>query len=168
MVISLAEGEPWLGQRTPVLSSNLDATGSAAVMAVKVLAAARQSGAESRRTGFWGWRPLRELKCDLAAVAHDLRSNLDQLLSQCRERPVFDLLRQRQCLLRVNNGSPAWALECPVLGAKRKSISGCWTSESSQTQTLGQVSKHELLLKLGPFASGSRLGQAVKGIHENG
>ncbi len=40
-----------------VLSSNLDATGSAAVMAVKVLAAAHQSGAESRRTGFWGWRP---------------------------------------------------------------------------------------------------------------
>ncbi len=37
---------PRRAPHTPVLSSNLDATGSAAVMAVKVLAAARQSGAD--------------------------------------------------------------------------------------------------------------------------
>ncbi len=57
-----------------------------------------------------------QLESDVTAVAHDLRSNIDQLLPQSRERPVFDLLQQRQCRLRVKSGSPAWASECLVLG----------------------------------------------------
>ncbi len=32
----------------------------------------------------------------------------------------------------VNNGSPAWVLECPLLGEERKSISGGWRSACSQ------------------------------------
>ncbi len=50
MVVSRAEGAPWPGQRTPVLSGDLDANGWAAAMAAKGPAAARQSGAGSQRT----------------------------------------------------------------------------------------------------------------------
>ncbi len=39
MVVSRAEGAPWPGQRTPVLLGDLEATGWAAVMAAKALAA---------------------------------------------------------------------------------------------------------------------------------
>ena len=49
-------------------------------MAVKVLAAAGQSGAGPRRQGF-GDGDLRHLESDVTAVAHDLRSKLDQLLA---------------------------------------------------------------------------------------
>ena len=38
-------------------------------------------------------------------------------------------------LLWVNNGSPAWASECPFLGVKRTSSSDGWGSVHSQTQT---------------------------------
>ena len=31
-----------------------------------------------------------------------------------------------QCPSWVNNGSPAWVLECPELEVERKSISGDW------------------------------------------
>ena len=48
MVISGSEGAPRDGQRTPVLSSNLDATGWGTVMAAKALATARRSAAGSR------------------------------------------------------------------------------------------------------------------------
>ncbi len=47
---------------------------------------------------------LRELKGDVTSVANHLRTDLDQLLPQCGERPVLDFLRQRQCLLRVMCG----------------------------------------------------------------
>ena len=40
-----------------------------------------------------------------------------------------------QCRLRVKSGSPAWTSECPMLGVKRKSISGRWMSVPSQTRT---------------------------------
>ncbi len=36
-----------------------------------------------------------------------------------------------ECRSWVNNGSPAWATECPKLGDKRKSISGGWMSACS-------------------------------------
>ena len=39
---------------------------------------------------------LRQLECDIAAMANDLGSNLDQLLSQCRQRPMLDLFGQSQ------------------------------------------------------------------------
>ena len=34
-------------------------------------------------------------------MAHDLRADLDELLPECRQRPVLDLLRQRQCAQEV-------------------------------------------------------------------
>jgi len=43
------------------------------------------------------WRTdLCHLECDIAAMAHDLRANLDQLFLQARQRPVFDRLWRRQ------------------------------------------------------------------------
>ena len=42
---------------------------------------------------------LRQLKGDVAAVAHDLRANLDELLPRRGQGPVLDLIGQRQCLL---------------------------------------------------------------------
>ena len=36
------------------------------------------------------------LKRDVTTVAHNLRTNLDELLLQGRHRPVFDRLRRRQ------------------------------------------------------------------------
>ncbi len=35
----------------------------------------------------------------------------------------------------VKSGSPAWVMECPLLGVKRKSISGGWRSSFSQSRT---------------------------------
>ena len=47
-----------------------------------------------------GWRPRpsgrRHSGRGSAAVAHDLRADLDQLLLQTRQRPVLDRLRRRQ------------------------------------------------------------------------
>ncbi len=40
---------------------------------------------------------LCELECDIAAMSHNLGTDLDQLLPQRGQRPVLDLLRQRQC-----------------------------------------------------------------------
>ena len=37
-----------------------------------------------------------ELECDVAAMSHDLRADLDELLPKRRQRPVLNLLRQRQ------------------------------------------------------------------------
>ena len=39
---------------------------------------------------------LGHLEGDIAAVADDLRADLDQLLLQARQRPIFDRLRRRQ------------------------------------------------------------------------
>jgi len=39
---------------------------------------------------------LGHLKGDIAAMAHDLRADLDQLLLERRQRPIFDRLRRRQ------------------------------------------------------------------------
>ncbi len=77
-------------------------------------------------------RDLRHLEGEIAAVADHLRTNLDQHFPQCGHRPVLELLQQCQCPSRVKTGSPAWASECPLLGAKRKSISGDWMSVHSQ------------------------------------
>ncbi len=49
-----AENAPRLSRHTPVLSSDLDATGSSAVMAVEEPVAGRQSGAGSHRTEVLG------------------------------------------------------------------------------------------------------------------
>ncbi len=42
-----------------------------------------------------------KLERDVRAMADHIRPDLHQLLPQRGQRPVFDLLRQRQCLLRV-------------------------------------------------------------------
>ncbi len=47
---------------------------------------------------------------------------------------------ESECLLRVKNGSPAWASECPLLGVKQTSISGDWRSVHSQELTSAQAS----------------------------
>jgi hypothetical protein len=39
---------------------------------------------------------LGHLEGDLAAVAHDFRADLDQLLLQARQRPILDRLGRRQ------------------------------------------------------------------------
>src|SRR5262245_4836145 len=39
---------------------------------------------------------LGHLEGDIAAVAHDFRADLDQLVLQTRQRPVLDRLRRRQ------------------------------------------------------------------------
>ena len=39
---------------------------------------------------------LGHLEDDIAAVANDLRADLDQLLLQARQRPILDRLRRRQ------------------------------------------------------------------------
>ncbi len=44
---------------------------------------------------------LCELEGDVPPVAHDLRADLDELLPECRQRPVLDILRQRQCAQEV-------------------------------------------------------------------
>ncbi len=41
---------------------------------------------------------------------------------------------EAECPGWVTNGSPVWASESPLLGVKRKSISGDWTSACSQEQ----------------------------------
>ena len=48
-----------------------------------------------------GYCDLGELEDDVAAAAHDLRSDLDQLLTKSRQRPVLDVLRYARLLLRV-------------------------------------------------------------------
>ena len=45
--------------------------------------------------GVTRYSDLRQLESDVAAMADHFHSDLDQLFSQCDERPVFDLLRQR-------------------------------------------------------------------------
>ena len=43
------------------------------------------------------WRTdLGHLEGNIAAVAHDLRTDLDELLLQTRQRPILDRLRRRQ------------------------------------------------------------------------
>ena len=44
---------------------------------------------------------LGHLEGDIAAVAHDLRADLDQLFLQARQRPVFDWLGRRQCAQEI-------------------------------------------------------------------
>ena len=61
-----------------------------------------------------------ELERDIASMAHHPRADLDPLFPQCGERPMFDLLRQRQCLLWVISGHRGLAP---------------WTSASSQERT---------------------------------
>ena len=40
---------------------------------------------------------LGHLEGDIASVVHHLRADLDQLLLQARQRPVFDRFGRRQC-----------------------------------------------------------------------
>src|SRR5262249_26575236 len=45
----------------------------------------------------WPWDgDLGHLEDNIAAVAHDFRADLDQLVLQTRQRPVLDRLRRRQ------------------------------------------------------------------------
>ncbi len=67
---------------------------------------------------------LGKLKSDIAAVADNRGTDFDQLLSQRGQRLVLYILRYGRLLLWVKSRSPAWASECPLLGVKRKSISG--------------------------------------------
>ena len=59
------------------------------------MAAVPRSAAGCRRTGFWNG-DLGHLERDVAAVADDLRADLDQLFLQARQRPVLDRLGRRQ------------------------------------------------------------------------
>ena len=63
--------------------------------AAKAGARARRSGSGSRRTRRAAPLP-RQLEHDVAAVAHDPGTDLDQLLAQRRQRPLGDHVRQRQ------------------------------------------------------------------------
>jgi len=44
----------------------------------------------------FGDSDLRELECDVAAMSHDLRADLDELVLQSGQGPVFDSLGQGQ------------------------------------------------------------------------
>jgi hypothetical protein len=44
---------------------------------------------------------LGHLEDDIAPVADNLRADLDRLLFQAREQPVFDRLRRRQCAREI-------------------------------------------------------------------
>ena len=50
---------------------------------------------------------LGQLESDIAAVAHDLGADLDQLLPQGGQRPVLHILRQGKSLVLAMNGHPA-------------------------------------------------------------
>ncbi len=45
--------------------------------------------------GSW-YCDLCELVCDVAAMSHDLRADLDQLFAHSGQRPVLNVFRQRQ------------------------------------------------------------------------
>jgi hypothetical protein len=63
----------------------------------RAAAAVPRSSAECLQRDFWEWR-LRpsDMKRDIAAMADDLRADLDQLFLQARQRPLLDRLRRRQ------------------------------------------------------------------------
>ncbi len=61
---------------------------------------------------------LGKLERDIATVANDLGADLDQLFPARCYGLVFDLLRQRQCLLRVN--SRRWRKRRVMSGSERK------------------------------------------------
>ena len=76
-------------------SGGPDAFESRPAMAAKGPAASGQSGADLSEQRF-GDSELCELECGGAAMSHDLGAGLDELLTKRRQRPVLDLLRQRQ------------------------------------------------------------------------
>ncbi len=49
----------------------------------------------------FGDSDLCKLECDVATMTYDLGTELDQLLPECRQRPVLDRLRQGQCTQEV-------------------------------------------------------------------
>ncbi len=49
---------------------------------------------------------LGQLERDVPAMADHFSTDLDQLLPECRQRPVLDLLEQHRLLLLAKNGSP--------------------------------------------------------------
>ncbi len=67
---------------------------------------------------------LRELKGDIAAMSHDLRADLDELLPRHGQRPVLEVLRQRQCLLRVKSRRTATPPGRSAPGGKADEIGG--------------------------------------------
>ncbi len=69
-------------------------------MAVGRLVAARQSGAGCWRTGVTDC-DLGELERDIAAVARDLRTDLDQLLAKRRQGPVPHFIGQGERAQKV-------------------------------------------------------------------
>ncbi len=48
---------------------------------------------------------LCQLKGDIAAMSYDLRADLDELVAECRQRPVLDLLRQYRLPLMAKKRS---------------------------------------------------------------
>jgi len=64
-------------------------TGPFTLLLDQAVAAIRQSAAGCRRRVVSGLRPD-HLAGDMAAVADNLRTDLDQLLLQAGQRPVFD------------------------------------------------------------------------------
>ena len=54
----------------------------------------------------FGDSDFRELKGDITAMSHDLRTDLDELAVQRGQGPVLDLLRQYRLLLMAISGPP--------------------------------------------------------------
>jgi hypothetical protein len=79
------------------------ASDPALFMPTQVTPGAGRSATGFRRTSAAIPRP-RHLECDLAAVAHDLRADLDQLLAHGGQRPASAALR----ITRVRMKLPRW------------------------------------------------------------
>ncbi len=139
MTFSCCESAPPLSRHTPVLSGDLDAKGSSAVMAVEGPVAGRQSGAGCWRTKTVGSRPRPSGRSNRVRGTRTL-PDLDELFAERGEGPSVQL---------------SAAAQKSALGHQRKSSRGhgnvcCWglsrltgdmalTSESSQQQTLGRT-----------------------------
>jgi hypothetical protein len=94
----------WLPSRRtcPLVLAGTDGDRTRVTLAQKQVAAAvRQSAEESRRTASARHGNLGLLEGDIAAVADDLRADLDKLLLQAGQGPVTDWLGHRESAQEV-------------------------------------------------------------------
>ncbi len=139
MTISHCEGALRPARHTLLLSGDLDATGSAAVMAVKVLAAARRSVAGSPRTTAVG--PLRRRSgTHWSAFA----------ASGAGEIAPDAVARLPESILGLLGLSPPAPRPGGARPDRSRPYSGPWRSGAS---TAGHGRKSRLPLKLGELAS---------------
>ena len=102
MVVSRAEGAPWPGQCTPVLSGDLMLLDKAPSWRQKRWPQPVNEAQDLGEQGSWDG-DLRHLKRDVATMTHDLGADLDELLAQGGQGPVFHSLGQGQCQLWVKS-----------------------------------------------------------------